>query len=329
MALVGRAFVIVLIILSNLKLGIGHDSCCAKAAAMVGASEEVIMVPDMNAKRPEGWDDEEDGPWERPLIPKAPDPLIHKFFRELLSALEDASPWLLLGLLLSGAVKSVTPIGFAQRMLGGNLPLVKGALLGLLSPLCSCSALPMALGLTAAGASPGTAVAFIVSAQAAGVDSLLFTIGILGIRCAIARTLAAGLLGMAAGFATPGAASSQGMASTWSDSSGSWLQRCKRSLVEAFTDDFDEIARPLILGFSLTSLTSTLFPTGGLAQMALLGGASGRALVLAGALPLQFCEHASVPLAIASHTKCSMLFHAIPWVGGRIWIEDRDGIWFW
>lgn len=306
MVCAGRAFVWSLTVLSILSVGLGHDSCCAKAA-MVGESE-VTMVPDMNARKPEVWDDEEDGPWERPLIPKPPDAVVTNFFRELWNTLEDASPWLLLGLLLSGVVKAVTPTSFAQQMRGsGSLPLAKGALLGLMSPLCSCSALPMALGLVTAGASSGAAVAFVVSAQAAGVDSLLFTVGILGLRCAIARTLAAGLLGMAAGFVTPSGAtglnrSSKRMADpdACPSTSGSWLQCVGRGLQEALTDDFDEIAPSLMLGFSIASLLAALLPAGGLAQIALLGGLWGRASAIAVALPLQFCEHASVPLAVAS-----------------------------
>ncbi|CAL1168224.1 unnamed protein product [Cladocopium goreaui] len=305
MVCAARAFVWSLTVLSILSVGLGHDSCCAKAA-MVGESE-VTMVPDMNARKPEDWDDEEDGPWERPLIPKPPDAVVTIFFRDLLNTLEDASPWLLLGLLLSGVVKAVTPTSFAQQMRGsGGLPLAKGAFLGLMSPLCSCSALPMALGLVTAGASPGAAVAFVVSAQAAGVDSLLFTVGILGLRCAIARTLAAGLLGMAAGFVTPSGAnglnrSSKRMADpdACPSTSGSWLQCVGRGLQEALTDDFDEIAPSLMLGFSIASLLAALLPAGGLAQIALLGGLWGRASAIAVALPLQFCEHASVPLAVA------------------------------
>eukprot|EP00438_Fugacium_kawagutii_P034873 Skav225569 [mRNA] locus=scaffold81:464620:465648:+ [translate_table: standard] len=292
-----------LVALSTFEPGLSHDSCCAKAAAMVGAPSEVVMIPDMNARRPEGWDDEEDGPWERPLIPKPPDTALTKFFRELLTTLEDASPWLLLGLLVSGGVKAVTPTGFAQRMLSsGHLPLAKGAFLGLMSPLCSCSALPMALGLVSTGASPGAAVAFIVSAQAAGVDSLLFTVGLLGVNCAIARMFAAGLLGMAAGFVTPSRAatslSNQAASCSSSHESHGCLQGIKSGLYEALTDDFDEVAPSLMLGFSLTALIAACLPPGGLAQVALLGGFWGRASAIALALPLQFCEHASVPLAV-------------------------------
>ena len=43
--------------------------------------------------------------------------------------------------------------------------LAAGALLGLLSPFCSCSALPTAISLSSAGASPSAVVAFVASWQ--------------------------------------------------------------------------------------------------------------------------------------------------------------------
>ena len=39
-------------------------------------------------------------------------------------------------------------------------------------------------------------------------------------------------------------------------------------------------------------------PPRGLAELALLGGFLGRSTAVALALPLHFCEHASVPLAV-------------------------------
>jgi len=303
--LAGRLLIWSFVIVLNLMPGLGHDSCCAKAANMIGVPTEVEMVPDMNARQPAGWDEEEDGPWERPLIPKPPDPVVTKFLTELWTTLGDVSPWLLLGLLCSAVVKAGTPTEFVQDILcSGHLPVAKGAFLGLMSPLCSCSALPMALGLVTTGASPGAAVAFIVSAQAAGIDSLLFTVGVLGLHVALARTVAAALLGMAAGLVVPcgravpyKAATSESDACTMSHGGG--FQAVKKSFQEALTQDFDEVAPSLLLGFGVTSLLTAMLPSGGLAQIALLGGIWGRASAIAVSIPLQFCEHASVPLAVA------------------------------
>ncbi|OLP89032.1 hypothetical protein AK812_SmicGene29552 [Symbiodinium microadriaticum] len=165
-----------------LQQAVSHESCCAKAAAAMGG--EVELMPDPWASKPDSWDEAEE------------------------SSLLDACPWLLLGLLITGALSAAAPPeGAAMGYLGGSgfSAIVKGSAFGLLSPLCSCGALPIALGLVNAGAGTATAVAFMVAAQAAGIDSLMFTIGVLGFRCALARLFAAGLVATAAGFAVPGA----------------------------------------------------------------------------------------------------------------------------
>ena len=43
----------------------------AEAAAGAGGETKAKLVPDPNAKKPEGWDEDEDGKWEAPLIPEA------------------------------------------------------------------------------------------------------------------------------------------------------------------------------------------------------------------------------------------------------------------
>ncbi|CAK9035462.1 UPF0718 protein YcgR, partial [Durusdinium trenchii] len=297
------------ILWASLRLAWGHDSCCAKAAALGGRVEAAkVMVPDMNAQKPDAWDEDEDGPWERPLVPKVQSLSAHVLWiwvDELWNNLEDASPWLLLGLLCSGTLKSLFSDDLLQRFLpsGPFGPTVTGALVGLFSPFCSCSSLPMSLTLLRTGAPCSAVVAFIVSSQAAGLDSLLFTMGVLGLRVALLRCGAALLLGIAAGSVVDGGGRGSLPDESRSQCSGqqskSWTPL---KLWETFTEDFEEILGSVLLGFALTSLLTALLPAGGLGTVASVGGPfslSARAAVLAVALPLQFCEHAAVPLAVA------------------------------
>lgn len=257
-------------------------------------------MPDPWASKPDSWDETEDGPWERPMIPK---PAWRRFVSELWSSLLDACPWLLLGLLITGALSAAAPPeGAAMGYLGGSgfSAIVKGSAFGLLSPLCSCGALPIALGLVNAGAGTATAVAFMVAAQAAGIDSLMFTIGVLGFRCALARLFAAGLVATAAGFAVPGAfTASHDHHIHGKQIHGTFGERLASGMERAFIEGLDEVLLPLLFGFFLTALLAVLLPAGGLAISSALGGLAGRAVTLGFALPLQFCEHASVPLAVA------------------------------
>ena len=61
----------------------------------------------------------------------------------------DAAPWLLLGLVVAGLIKAWLPQERLSQWLGGDgfWPVLKAALIGAPLPLCSCSVLPVALGI--------------------------------------------------------------------------------------------------------------------------------------------------------------------------------------
>merc|ERR1712032_386979 len=77
------------------------------------------------------------------------------------------------------------------------------------------------------------------------------------------------------------------------------LKRISEGLYEAFTASLKEVGPSILFGNIVTSAVAAFLPAGGLALAVQLGGIHGRAAVLALALPLNFCEHAAVPLAIA------------------------------
>eukprot|EP00933_Yihiella_yeosuensis_P012237 TRINITY_DN12048_c0_g2_i1.p1 TRINITY_DN12048_c0_g2~~TRINITY_DN12048_c0_g2_i1.p1 ORF type:complete len:276 (-),score=44.24 TRINITY_DN12048_c0_g2_i1:281-991(-) len=70
-------------------------------------------------------------------------------------------------------------------------------------------------------------------------------------------------------------------------------------LWSAFTTDFEEVAPSLLLGFVATSALSAFTVEKTLATAAILKGMKGRLILLSLALPLQFCEHAAVPITAA------------------------------
>merc|ERR1712232_555228 len=151
-----------------------------------------------------------------------------------------------------------------------------------------------------AGAAAPAIVAFIVAAQSAGIDSFFFTVGVLGSGAALARMVAAAVAATAAGLAVP---SSKGISSQHVETSDadqrSFAAHMLDGLREAVTTSSDEVAPSVVLGFIITSGLVAALPPGGLALAAGLGGFKGRAAVLFLAMPLQFCEHAAVPLAAA------------------------------
>ena len=115
------------------------------------------------------------------------------FLQNLLALSLEAAPWLVLGLVIGGLMKSLIPTAFLQKHLSGSgFPsIVKAALLGAPLPLCSCGVIPAALGLRRAGASKPATVSFLVSTPETGIDSVSISYALLGPFMAITRPIAA------------------------------------------------------------------------------------------------------------------------------------------
>ena len=115
------------------------------------------------------------------------------FLQNLLALSLEAAPWLVLGLVIGGLMKSLIPTALLQKHLSGSgLPsIVKAALLGAPLPLCSCGVIPAALGLRRAGASKPSTVSFLVSTPETGIDSVSISYALLGPFMAIVRPIAA------------------------------------------------------------------------------------------------------------------------------------------
>ncbi|MBF0623563.1 MAG: SO_0444 family Cu/Zn efflux transporter [Magnetococcales bacterium] len=126
------------------------------------------------------------------------------FLNNLLDLLLDIAPWLLVGLLLAGLVKAWLPEALVARWLGGRGigPIVRGALVGAPLPLCSCSVIPVAMGLRRGRASKPATVAFLVSTPETGIDSVALSWTMLGPFMTVVRPVAAILSAVLAGLLT-------------------------------------------------------------------------------------------------------------------------------
>lgn len=124
------------------------------------------------------------------------------FLGNLLEIALEAAPWLVLGLIIGGLIKSFIPTSFLQKHLSGNgfFSIIKAALFGAPLPLCSCGVIPAALGLRRAGASKPATVAFLVSTPETGVDSVSISYALLGPFMAVVRPIAAIISALVAGL---------------------------------------------------------------------------------------------------------------------------------
>jgi uncharacterized membrane protein YraQ (UPF0718 family) len=104
----------------------------------------------------------------------------------------EASPWLLLGLLIAGLMKVWVPSKVLSKHLGhGKTAVIKAALIGAPLPLCSCGVIPVATELRRSGASASATSSFLVATPETGVDSVSVSYALLGPVFAIYRPIAA------------------------------------------------------------------------------------------------------------------------------------------
>lgn len=112
--------------------------------------------------------------------------------QNFLQLANEASPWLLLGLLIAGLMKSFVPTNILSKHLGqGKLAIIKAAFIGAPLPLCSCGVIPVATQLKRSGASSPATSAFLVATPETGVDSVSVSYALLGPIMAIYRPFAA------------------------------------------------------------------------------------------------------------------------------------------
>lgn len=89
---------------------------------------------------------------------------------------------------------------FLSRKGGG--PVVAAAALGVLSPMCTFAAIPLAGGLLAAGVPLPPLMAFMIASPLMNPSLFIVTWGVMGPEMAFARTASAFLLGLVGGFTT-------------------------------------------------------------------------------------------------------------------------------
>ena len=82
------------------------------------------------------------------------------------AAIVESAPWLILGFFIAGLLHEFIPQQRMKRHLGGSgwRPLLKANALGALLPICSCSAVPIGMGLVRSSAATGTALSFMMTA---------------------------------------------------------------------------------------------------------------------------------------------------------------------
>jgi uncharacterized membrane protein YraQ (UPF0718 family)/copper chaperone CopZ len=222
----------------------------------------------------------------------------------------ELSPWLLLGMFISGLLHVLLPKDFVRTRFQGFRGVVQSVLLGVPLPLCSCGVIPAGIGLKNDGASDGASIGFLISTPQTGVDSILVSASFFGWPFAIFKMVTAGITGLIGGWITDATnyeagknlsgeqssdgAAAVGKASQSSDSRPSWGELIPHSI-----EILHSIWLWLLIGIAISALIETLGFESVLNRVNEAGLLASMILMLAISIPLYVCATASVPIAAA------------------------------
>ena len=241
------------------------------------------------------------------------------------------APYLLLGFLAAGLLHAFIPEKYITRLLGSASvwSVLKGALIGIPLPLCSCGVLPVASSLRASGAKKAPTLSFLITTPVTGVDSMLATWSLMGWIFMVARIAASFVIGMLAGISSllldreqedplaalfrkpamvPGCSHCAAIAvgAAPADESKTAFDRVKQKLGTALTYGLSDLPRDMagsvLLGLLLGGLLSAAIPPDFLGRH-VGGGLGGILAAVAIGIPLYVCATGSIPIAAALMLK--------------------------
>ncbi|WP_340680984.1 SO_0444 family Cu/Zn efflux transporter [Paraglaciecola sp.] len=222
----------------------------------------------------------------------------------------ESAPYLLLGMLIAGAIHQLVPPAWINRTLGKESSVITAAIIGAPLPLCSCSVIPVALGIRRSGASKASTASFLVATPETGVDSIGITYALMGPVMTIARPIAAIFSAIITGsmirwFGRPEVDEPvpQNTVKT-SSCCASQTMPVKLTLVQKVTNivafGFGQLLRDfmlwLLIGLGFAALITTLVPADYLAQYG--QGVLAMLVVVLVSIPMYICATASTPIAV-------------------------------
>lgn len=113
-----------------------------------------------------------------------------------------AAPALLLGFLGAGLLTALVPGRLIAKGLSGRTSFgsaVRGVLVGLPLPICSCGVVPVYRSLIARGAAPAAALAFLIATPEIGIEAAFLSFPLLGSHLAVTRLVVAAIVALAVG----------------------------------------------------------------------------------------------------------------------------------
>lgn len=226
----------------------------------------------------------------------------------MLLALESA-PALLVAYATAGLISVFLPhAGVAWLGRGSTVSqAMRGVLFGLPLPLCSCGVLPIYRSLISRGVPAAAAMAFLVAGPELGIDAVLLSFPLLGLRLTVARlvcaALAAVLVGALVGKLTGGSAAVAGPAPLPAASDAPLGQRLRLALRIGLVETVDHTGPWILLGLATAAAIEPLVRPEWLSRMP--AGWEVPLFALLG-IPMYVCASAATPImAVLIHKGIS------------------------
>lgn len=230
---------------------------------------------------------------------------VELFLAAFVQSVAQSAPYLVLGYLIAAVIREWFSLEQLSGAFGsrGLRPVLTAAGIGSLLPMCSCTVIPVAVGLVRSGAARGTVLAFLVTAPALSPISIIMGIGLLGplytavwLGTVAVGAVALGLIGnvlLAAGDhqfrdAVPAPATAAPQLP--------WPRRVARAVHWAWWDLGSEVSVDLVVGLALAAVVLALLPLDLIASW--VGGPGLLPLILVAliGIPLYTCTVPSLPL---------------------------------
>lgn len=231
------------------------------------------------------------------------------FVENFVMLFTESAPFLLLGMLIAGAIHQLVPAKLIEKTLGKQSSVTNAAIIGAPLPLCSCSVIPVAMGIRRSGASKASTASFLVATPETGIDSIGITYALMGPVMAIARPAAAICSAIITGSLIKWFGTKEDHVQLV-EKSGKPASCCANK-VEAKATMKDKILGVLVFGYGkllrdfmlwlliglgFAAVVTTLVPAGYLAQYG--QGVVAMLVVVVISIPMYICATASTPLAV-------------------------------
>ncbi len=223
----------------------------------------------------------------------------------------ESAPFLLSGMLIAGLINQMVPKDWVFKTLGGKGSVINAAVIGAPLPLCSCSVIPVAMGIRRSGASKASTASFLVATPETGIDSVGVTYALMGPVMAIVRPVAAIFSALITGGLMALLASEQPLSSPNETvhkhssccskkvaPSSSLFEKLRSAVEFGFGKLLRDFMWWFLLGLFFAALLTTYLPQGFIAQYATGLFAMLVAVAVAVSIPMYVCATASTPIAV-------------------------------